>query len=65
MKKELKPTLQLALIIAGVRTDCYWCARTLRQCGMCSGSGRFRNEKCKPCKGQGCLCPTHEGDWDE
>ena len=44
---------------------CYWCGQALRQCGMCKGSGLFRAEKCRPCAGHGCLCPTHEGDWEE
>lgn len=47
------------------RTHCYWCGQKLRECGMCKGSGQFRGAKCKPCGGHGCLCPTHEGEWDE
>jgi len=65
MKKPLKPTLQLTIMVTEARRYCYWCGQGLRKCGMCIGSGQFRGEKCKACHGHGVLCPTHEGDWDE
>jgi hypothetical protein len=65
MQKSNKPILLLALI--GKRnsaTNCFWCGVALRECGMCKGSGLYKGSICKPCKGQGRLCPTHEGDWE-
>ena len=56
--------LQLSVMITAKRAYCYWCGQGLRECGMCKGSGQFRGTECKPCKGHGNLCPTHEGDWD-
>ena len=55
--------LQLNLMITSKTTYCYWCGQGLSQCGMCKGSGLFRGSDCKPCKGLGRLCPTHEGNW--
>jgi hypothetical protein len=60
-----KTVALLVLVIEQSYRRCYWCGQMLRQCGMCKGSGQFRTEKCKACNGNGCLCPTHEGDWDE
>jgi hypothetical protein len=59
-----KPAASLVLVIQQSFIRCYWCGQVLRQCGMCKGSGQFRADKCKPCNGLGCLCPTHEGDWE-
>jgi len=63
-EKTAKSILQFNMIIAGNRTNCYWCGQGLRECGMCKGSGLFKGSDCKPCNAQGRLCPTHEGDWE-
>jgi len=62
--KNLKQgTIQLAYIVNVTKARCYWCGQQLRQCGMCKASGKFRNETCTACLGNGWMCPTHEGDW--
>ena len=63
--KVNKSLLQLTLVAGATSTYayCYWCGQCLRECGMCKGSGTFKDQECKPCKGKGSLCPVHEGDW--
>jgi hypothetical protein len=43
---------------------CNWCGQALQQCGLCKGSGLYKGSTCELCKGQGRLCPTHEGSWE-
>ena len=64
-QKHPKPVMQLNMIVLANRTNCYWCGQALRECGMCKGSGLFRGSNCKPCNGNGRLCPVHEGDWEQ
>ena len=56
---------QFIMVIRSAGNYCYWCGAGLRECGMCKGSGLFKGSTCSPCKGQGRLCPTHEGDWEK
>jgi hypothetical protein len=65
MKTKIQGTLQLAYIIKTTNVRCFWCGQQLRQCGICHGSGKFKNENCKPCLANGWICPTHEGDWSD
>jgi|GEM_PF-2045633 hypothetical protein len=64
-KDAIQPIFQLNMTIAPTRVYCYWCGQGLRQCGTCKGSGLYKGANCPPCKGHGCLCPAHEGDWDK
>ena len=65
MKKNLLQSIRLVfVVISDVRTHCYWCAKPLKQCGTCRGSGQYKGLECRSCKGQGIVCPTHEGDWE-
>ena len=45
------------------RTYCYWCGQKLKECQSCYGKGVFACYVCKPCKGTGLICPTHDFDW--
>jgi hypothetical protein len=63
MKADTRQRLVLSVIVTSPENNCYWCGQGLRQCGMCKGSGLFKGSTCQPCKGQGRICPTHEGDW--
>jgi len=54
---------QLAAVVRVSARNCWWCGEELKGCGLCKGSGMYRGSTCMPCKGQGRLCPVHQGDW--
>ncbi len=63
MKKKLKPILLYTMAITKISKSCYWCGQPLQKCAACNGSGTINDSFCWPCKGNGRLCPTHEGNW--
>jgi len=63
MKKAYKPTLVLTMAVSIAVTSCFWCGSPLGECIKCKGTGYYNDLSCAPCKGNGRLCPTHQGNW--
>jgi len=63
MDKALKPILLFTMVVTKASKSCYWCGQALQQCAACNGSGAVSDVPCLHCKGNGRLCPTHEGNW--
>jgi DnaJ-class molecular chaperone len=55
---------RLVIMMNEKRNYCYWCATKLKECGVCHGTGKYKEHECYPCKGTGILCRTHGADWE-